>query len=236
MSSFTLSEQRQYGATSSEVSEMSTGTSAGGMRGVGLIVSILGQMALQKKNLSLAKDYYNTNKRDYDFFNATHRGPMAQSVQEAFSPTANPEYLHDKYVSVPAAAARVADIDRKWLTSRRSLSRYAVGAGKRVDYEYAKQRASLMAANWYLGWRNELTYAQERNERRFNRKVNVVNVGIGAGNAVASGLASASANVMNANAGLANQFGSIAQGIIGKNAEDRGRADARSIFHQQTGR
>ena len=139
------------------------------------------------------------------------------------------------YVATPAAAARVAETDRQWLIARKSLSRYAVGAGQRLDYEYAKQRVALMAANWYMGFRSELTYAQDHNERQFNRQVMVVNIGIGAGNEVAKGLASAASGLNSAYTQLGNQFGSIASGLAGSIGQKQGQADARSDYKQITG-
>jgi hypothetical protein len=164
-----------------------------------------------------------------------HQAPMAASAAEAFNPSANPTYVQDLYVATPAAAARVAETDRQWLVARKSLSRYAVGAGQRLDYEYAKQRVALMAANWYMGFRSELTYAQDHNERQFNRQVMVVNIGIGAGNEVAKGLASAASGLNSAYTQLGNQFGSIASGLAGSIGQKQGQADVRSDYKQITG-
>jgi hypothetical protein len=237
MSNFTYTggNQTQYGATSQDVSDMSGGKSAGGMRGIGLIAFVLGQIFLNNKSNELAKDYYNTNKQDFDFFTHTHQAPLANSAAEAFNLSANPTYVQELYVATPAAAARVAETDRQWLSARKSLSRYAVGAGQRVDYEFAKQRVALMAANWYMGFRSELTYTQDHNERQFNRKVMVVNIGIGAGNEVAKGLASAASGLNSAYTQLGNQFGSIASGLAGSIGQKQGQADVRSDYKQITG-
>ena len=232
---YTGGNQTQWGADSQAVSDMSGGKSAGGMRGIGLIAFVLGQIFLNNKALDLSQDYYNTNKQDFDFFQHTHQAPMAASAAEAFNSAANPTYTQDLYVSVPAAAARVAEMDRQWLMARKSLSRYATGAGSRLDYEYAKHRVQQMAANWYLGYRSELTYAQDHNERQFNRQVMVVNIGIGAGNEVARGLASAAQGLNSAYTQAGNQFGSIASGLAGSIGQKQGQADVRSTYKQITG-
>lgn len=216
--------QAQYGASSSEVAAGIGSNSSGGMRGIGLLLFVIGQISLQKKSSDLAKDYYNTNKLDYDFFNSTYKGPMVATRNEAFAAV---PYTHDKYASAPAAAARVANIDRQWYKETRLLSRYAVGAAQRLAYEAAKQRAQLLSANWWLGWKNEYDYALKHNERLFNRKMVVVNMGIGAGNEIARGLAGAQANLSSAYANMGNQFGSIAGGIMEKGGYDKSRNEVR---------
>jgi hypothetical protein len=161
---------------------------------------------------------------------------MAASAAEAFDPVKNPAYITDKFVHIPAAAARVAEVDRQWLVARKSLSRYAVGAGQRIDYEYAKNRTQQMAASWFLGWRGEINYAQAHNERRFNRKVMMVNVGVGAGNAVSQGLATAAGNLGNAYGSLGNQFGSLASGLGEEIGRRQGQEETNKTYKQITGR
>lgn len=226
------SGQNHWASGSDSVTNASASKTAGGMRGIGLIALVLGQMYIQGKTIDLARDYYNTNKQDFDFFQSTHQAPMAATAAEAFNPALNPGYVQDKYVAVPASAARVADLDRRWLASRKSLSRYATGAGQRVDYEFAKQRSVQMAASWFLGWRSELSYAQEHNERQFNRKVTVVNIGIGVGNEVARGLASAAGSMNNALTGAGNQLGSIASGLSQQMGHKQGAADTQQLYRQ----
>ncbi len=232
---YTGGNQTQYAATAQDGAALSGGKSAGGMRGIGLIAFVLGQIFLNNKANDLAKDYYNVNKQDFDFFTAVHQQPMAESAAEAFNPVDNPAYVQDLYAATPAAAARVAETDRQWLIARKSLSRYATGAGQRVDYEYAKNRVALFAANWYLGYRSELTYAQDHNERQFNRQVMVVNIGIGAGNEVAKGLASAESGLSKAYTSLGNQFGSAASGLSGSIGQQQGKADTKADYKQITG-
>jgi len=233
-SSYSGKGQTQWGVSSNDVAQMSGGKSAGGMRGIGLVAFVLGQVLLNNKALSLAKDYYNVNKQDFNFFTSVHQAPMAASAAEAFNPTLNPAYVQDKYTAIPAAAARVADMDRQWFAARRSISRYATGAGARLDYEYAKNRSQQMAANWWLGWKSEFAYALEHNERQFNRKVMVVNIGIGAGNEVARGLAGAAGNLESALGNLGNQFGSLAGGLGRQIGQNDAMQQTRNTYNQIT--
>jgi hypothetical protein len=211
------------------------GQTAGGMRGLGLITFILGQILLQNQALSLAGDYYNTNRQDFQFFANTHEGPMRQSAGEAFNPATNPTYPWDQLFPIPGAAARVANTDKQWLIARKSLSKYAVGAGQRIDYEFARNRVQQLAASWYLGWRGELAYQLDHNERQFNRQAMVVNIGLGVGNEVSRGLASAAGNLETAYGQLGNQFGSLASGLSGQIGQRQGYQDATSVYKQLSG-
>lgn len=224
--------QNQWGSDAGAVGNISSSKTAGGMRGLGLIALVLGQLYIDNKIIDLASDYYKVNLQDFQFFQSTHQAPMAATAAEAFNPALNPAYVQDKYVAIPASAARVAELDRRWLASRKSLSRYATGAAQRLDYEYAKQRTAQMAASWFLGWHSELAYAQEHNERQFNRKVTVVNIGIGVGNEVARGLASAAGSMNNALTGAGNQLGSIASGLSQDIGQRKGAADTRQMYRQ----
>jgi hypothetical protein len=227
--------QVQWGTDGAAFDAIMGGKAAGGMRGLGLITFILGQILLQNNALDLASDYYNTNRQDFQFFQNTHEGPMRQSVTEAFSQTTNPTYPWDMLFPIPAAAARIANTDKQWLISRKSLSKYAVGAGQRVDYEFGRNRIQQYAASWYLGWRGELAYQLDHNERQFNRQAMVVNIGIGVGNEVSKGLASAAGNLESAYGQLGNQFGSLASGLSGQIGQRQGYQDATSVYKQLSG-
>jgi hypothetical protein len=234
--SYTGGAQNQWGSDAATTANVSSSKTAGGMRGLGLIALVLGQLYIDNKVIDLAADYYNINKQDFDFFKSTHQAPLAATAAEAFDTNLNPSYVQDKYVAIPASAARVAELDRQWLANRKSLSRYATGAAQRLDYEYAKVRATQMAASWFLGWRSELSYAQEHNERQFNRKVTVVNIGIGVGNEVARGLASAAGSMNNALTGASNQLGSVASGLSGEIGRRQGAKDTQQLYRQIGGK
>src|SRR5699024_11959327 len=76
--------QNQMGASGMEVTTAVNSVDKGGMRGAGLIAMTIAEVALKKEASDLAADYYNTNRKDYDFFKNLHRTPMQQTALEAF--------------------------------------------------------------------------------------------------------------------------------------------------------
>lgn len=212
-------------AGSQELATLSTSIDKGGMRGIGLVLVMIAEMVLKNKATNLAKDYYNTNKKDYDFFTSTHQVPMAQSVAEAMSPIDNPVYYHDFYASAPAGMGKSAVLDKQWFEARRRAHRYAIGAQKRLDYDFARMRVHGVVGGWNVGRRYEITYADEHNNRRFDRKVEVANIGIGVGNIVRQGLASASSNLSSAYDNLGDTVSTIGNGLAAHTGYKAGRMD-----------
>lgn len=187
-------------------------TDKGGMRGVGLLAIVIAELALKKEATDLAEDYYNLNKKDYDFFLATHQTPIATTVAEAMSPTDNPLYKLDSYASAAAGMSKVGVLERQWFEARRRVSRYAVGLQKRIDYDFAIARTHGIMSGWNVARRYELTYRDEHNNRRFDRKIEAANMGIGVGNVVRTGLASAVGRVTQSLDGLGDTVASIGNG------------------------
>lgn len=204
--------------------------SAGGMRGIGLAVFLVAQIRLKLKSVELTKDYYNTNKRDFDFFTSTHQGPMTASVQEVMSPTLNPNYKPDLYASAPAGISKSKIVDQAWFAARRRTHRYAVGAQERLDYEFAVQRTAAVATGWNLGRRYEMAWSDAHNERAFNRKLAMANVGIASGNTIREGLATAVSNVNSAYSSLSSAISSVGNGYFAKEGYQDGRSMTRERF------
>lgn len=205
--------------------------SAGGMRGIGLAVFLIAQIALKLKSVDLTEDYFRTNRRDFDFFTSTHQGPMAASVQEVMSPQRNPTYRPDLYASAPAGIAKSKVIDKQWFETRRRTHRYAIGAQQRLDYEFAIQRTAAVATGWNLGRRYEMAWSDAHNERAFNRKIAMANVGISAGNTIKEGLATAVANVNNAYSSLSSSISSIGNGYFAREGYQDGRSSVQQRFN-----
>lgn len=168
---------------------LDTSINKGGMRGIGLLAAAIAEFALKKKAIDLAKDYYNVNRQDYQFFQSVHQPAIGSSANEVFS-ALNPTYKYDFYASVPAAIAKVNNIDRQWYEARRRIPKYNIGQQRRLDYDMSVARAHAVTAGWNAGIRYELSWVDDHNERAFNRKAAVVNVGLGVGNIVRDGLSS----------------------------------------------
>lgn len=217
--------QTQWGTGENAVATQISTTDKGGMRGLGLLAMVISEIALKKESLDLSKDYYRVNKRDYDFFVSTHQAPIAQTVAEAMSPVDNPLYQHDYYASVPAGMGASSIIDKQWFEVRRRTHRYAVGLQKRIDYDFAILRTHGILSGWNLGRRYEMTYADDHNNRRFDRKIEAGNIGIGIGNIVRQGLAQSVAGLASAQDNLGDTISTIGNGLAANTGYYAGRAE-----------
>lgn len=210
LNGYSGSGQTQYGVDSQNVF---TTTDKGGMRGVALLAMVIAELSLKKKATDLAEDYYELNKKDYDFFLATHQTPIQTTAAEAMSPTDNPLYAVDNYASAAAGMSKAGVLDKQWFEARRRVSKYAVGLQRRIDYDFAVGRGHAIVAGWNLGRRYEITWTDEHNNRRFDRKLEAANMGIGVGNIVRQGLASAVGKVTGAYDNLGDTVASIGNGL-----------------------
>lgn len=207
-------------------------TTGGGMRGIGLVALILSQVALKLETVNIAKDYYKQNKKDFDNFKATHQSGAVQSVSEAMSEITNPKYTPDEYASVPAGISKAKIVEQAWFAARRRTHRYATGAQQRLDYDFAVLKVSAVATGWNAGRRYEQAWADGHNERRFNRKMVMANLGIAQGNIVKQGLSTAVGNVSKAYSGLSSEIGSIGNGYFKKQGYEDGRREQREQINR----
>lgn len=222
--------QNHYGVGEDAVATNMSAFDKGGMRGLGLIAFVLAEIALKKKSLDLSKDYYKTNKKDFDFFKATHQPAIQQTVNEAMSSTSNPAYTPDYYASIPAGIAKAGVLDEQWFESRRRVHKYATGLQKRIDYDFAIAKMHGVVGGWNIARRYEKVYADEHNNRRFDRKLEVANIGIGAGNAIAQGLSSSVANLASAYDNLGDTISTIGNGAAAASGYRAGRRYAKSAY------
>jgi hypothetical protein len=206
----------------------------GGMRGAALMLVTIAEVSLKNQATSLAKSYYKTNKQDYDFFKSVHESPIVQTVTEAMSDTYNPKYSPDLYSALPGGIAKSAILDKQWFETRRRTHRYAIGLGRRIDFDFAMARLHAVIGGWNIARRYEFTYADEHNNRRFDRKVEVANIGIGVGNIVREGLASSVSNLSSAYDNLGNTVASIGNGLAAYSGYGAGREDTKKRFDKFT--
>lgn len=219
----------QPGASGMEVAMATQGNDKGGMRGIGLLAMVIAEIALKLKAVALSEDYYKTNKKDYDFFRTNHQPAMTQTAVEVFGPL-NPHYNYDLYASVPAGIAKAGVIDKQWFEARRRIPKYNVGQMYRLDYDMAVARISAVAAGWNLAMRYEYNYADEHNNRRFDRKLSVANMGIGVGNIVQQGLSASVSNLSSSYDHIGDTIASIGNGYMSASGYNAGRADARARY------
>ena len=223
--------QNQIGASGSDLFAASASMGKGGMRGIGLVAAILAEIALKEKVIDIARDYYNTNKQDYDFFTGTHQPRMAESAQEAFGPN-NRDVAPDKYASAPSGMVKSAVIDRQWFEARRRIPKYNLGQQRRLDYDMAVLRTHGIVAGWNVANRYEMAWADERNERNFKRKIEIANVGIGVGNVIKEGMGRATQALSSAYDNIGDTIASIGNGYAQKTGYEAGRGYAKGQYNK----
>lgn len=206
----------------------------GGMRGLGLLAIAIAEVALKKKAIDLGKDYYKTNKKDYDFFKRVHQPMVQATVTEAMSAISNPYYLPDTYVSAPAGIVKASILDKQWYEARRRNPKYAVGIGRRLDYDFAIQRTHGVVAGWNLGRRYEEVWADEHNNRAFDKKISVSNIGVAQGNIVRQGLSAAVGNLASSFDNLGDTISSIGNGAAKAKGYEAGRAATQQRYRDNT--
>lgn len=227
--------QAQPGGTGADVFSVTQSINKGGMRGVGLVAAMLADIILKNKALDIARDYYDTNKKEYDFYFAQHSVPAAASVAEAFG-ASNPTYNPDLYASAASGIAKSAIIDKQWYEARRRIPKYNIGQAARLDYDMALARTAAVVGGWGLSYRYELNWADERNERAFKRKVEITNIGLGVGNAARDGMTRATQGLASAYDHIGDTIGSIGNGYATKRGYESGRAyvkDKQSAMNTQ---
>lgn len=206
----------------------------GGMRGVGLLLVMLAEAALKKKSVDIAQDYLKENQREYANFVRIHQGAIKQTVAEAMSPYDNPTYRHDFYAAASAGMAKSSVIDKQWFETRRRVHRYATGLQARVDFDFAVARMHGIMAGWFMGRRYEMAYADEHNNRQFDRKLEAANIGLGVGNIVRQSLATAVNNLSGAYDNIGDTIAVIGNGYAKREGYKDGRSDAKSAFKERT--
>lgn len=227
--SHTGKTQTQVGGSGMEIAAASQSIDKGGMRGIGLLAMVIAEISLKKKAYDIAKDYYNTNRQDYDFFRNNHQGPMANTAAEAFGPN-NPQYGYDLYAAVPAGIAKSAIIDKQWWEARRRIPKYNAGQRRRLDYDMAVAKAHGVVAGWNIATRYEYNWTDEHNNRRFDKKITVANMGIGVGNIVAQGLSAAVGSVTNSYDNIGDTLATLGNGYMAKSGYEAGRRYTKDVY------
>lgn len=212
----TSTGQNQYLVGENALATMTSSIDKGGMRGIGLLLMAIAEFSLKKKAVDLAKDYYDTNKRDYDHFRSVHQPLIQGSVQEAFNNAMNPTYNYDTYASVPAGIAKTSILDKQWFETRRRLSRYNIGQAQRINYDFAALRSHAVVAGWNIATRYEYAWTDDHNNRAFDKKLAVTNIGIGVGNIVRQGLSAAVGNLATSYDHIGDTIASIGNGVSAK--------------------
>lgn len=199
-------------------------TGAGGYSGPGggffALAMTLAQSAITFQQLQLAQNYYNTNKKDFDFFRNTYQARLVAHKDQAF---AAPFYVQDYNVSVGGALEHTKVYDEKWLQSRRRAHRYAVGHQQHIDYTYYMMRRRAAMSAYLMGRRVEDARKDWKDDQIQTHKVQALNFGIAVGNIARQGLAQAVGTKEKALDELGSRVGGFANGAAERNGYVQGR-------------
>jgi hypothetical protein len=213
--------QDKASVSSQNLGEVLNNYSFGGINGFGLVLIEAAQFVLLTENLNTAQNYFDTNKKDFDFFTSTYEGKMSLSLSEAMQRPLyeagffSPQYGKLDYLSNTGrgASAGARILDKKWYATRRRVQKYQVGLGRWVDYKFAMGKVNETLNGWNLGWRYEDHRKEQYDEQRHAHRIEILNLGIGVGNAARKGLATAVGQLSEARTQAASQAASIGNGL-----------------------
>lgn len=213
--------QNQQDSNGGSLSNVLQGYDIGGLHGPGLIPIQVAQFALINENYLIAKNYFDINVQDFDFFTSTYEPTMLSALTEAMGrPAYDSGYYLPQYgkLDYNASTGRAASIgarklDRQWYATRRRMQRYHVGAGRWMDYKFAVERVQESLNGWNLGFRYEDHRNEIYNEQRHAHRTNILNLGIGVGNAARAGLATSVSALSDARATASSQLGKLGDGL-----------------------
>ena len=180
----------------------------------------------------LTKKYYAQSERDYQFWESNYAPQIKAIVEEYFGVDGAPGAGEQKYrVNYdnrrgPSSMKARRQADEAWLQRYNNTAPRAVGK-MRWDAADAAELAFLGSVGLDdFAIRFELAYRDSIDNRRWNHRVSLVNVGIEAGNNAAQGMSSAVA-----------ELGAATQGIVGsKIAMGAGVIRAASAFGEMSKR
>ena len=191
------------------------------------IYSCYQQLQALKQNLTIAKNYYNINKQDFDFWNITYnpkmlggpglQGGLVEAMARPFYTTGvfTPQYGALDYIASTGRGQSRASLkyDREWLKTRKRVGKYNVGQQHRVDLEYSLGRFNAELEGWNIGYRYEDNRKMMYDEQRHAHQAEILNLGIGAGNAARAGLATSVKGLSEAKSQRAGQYGALSNGL-----------------------
>lgn len=219
----------QYAITGGNVATIMSGVHLGGLHGLGQIVIVAAQLAALTANLNTAKNYYNTNKKDFDFFKANYQARLQSALNEAMTRPLyeagifTPEYGTLDYLASTGRGQSIAArrLDRQWFITRRGNSKYRFGLGQWIDYKFSMAKYNEAQNGWNLGFRYEDTRKQAYDETRHRHRLQILNLGVGVGNLAKAGLATSVATLNESRSQLASSLGSIGNGMAEKLMYDK---------------
>lgn len=178
-----------------------------------------------QSNLGLAQQYYTENAKDFTFWASTYQNKMAGTPASALTESKNrlfyqggnftPQYGALDYTSSVGRGQSKASLkfDRDWFNTRRKISKYNVGVSHRIDYKFAMAKLNSEFEGWNLGFRYEDHRKMMYDEQRHAHQAQILNIGIGAGNAARIGLATSVQTLSESRSQRASMFGALSNGL-----------------------
>lgn len=213
--------QEQGSVGSSTLGNILNNYGFGGISGFGMGIIEAAQAALLVQDLNTAQNYFNVNKKDFDFFQSTYEFRMQSSLTEAISRplyeagTFQPQYGTLDYLAVLGRGLSMAarKVDYAWYLTRRRQSKYNIGKGKWIDYKFTMEKIQQGFQGWNIGFRYEDHRKDAYDEQRHANRINILNLGISVGNMARNGLATSTRALSEARQQTAGQLGALSNDL-----------------------
>lgn len=137
--------------------------------------STIQAVKIAQKEKDLADKYYNISKAWLKYYNNTFKEPEDDELKEAKAI----EYVEPEYDVARGRARAVAWVAFKGQLDKatRCLSRYCTGLRQQMLLDFVAAQADALSLAEGMGYRNERSYVESRNDVLFERKLNVAKRG-----------------------------------------------------------
>lgn len=186
------------------------------------------QAYIINEQISLARDYYNTNKQDYDFWRVTYRDRMQGMRTEIYNESRR---LFDRFLTPfcykQSGASMSREVDKRWQDTMRRTNRYATGHHIAATQDFALVRHNAAVSGYNTGAELARHKVDTYDDRRHMRRLAILNIGLAAGNTAKTGLSASVGTVINAQNQLGSAVGAFGNGLSRLSGYTAGRSATR---------
>lgn len=195
---------------------------------VARIAVAVAQAAIIAQQVSLARDYFNTNKQDYDFWRANYRDRMQVMRSELYAESRSWfDRFQTPFCYKQSGASVSREVDKRWQETMRQTNRYATGHHVAITQDFALLRHNAAVAGYNAGAQLARHKLDTYDDRRHMRRLAILNIGLAAGNTAKAGLASSVGTVINAQNQLGSAVGAFGNGLSRYAGYSAGRESTR---------
>ena len=217
------------GYMNADPSGLAMGINVTGMRNVLAQVAVAAvQASVIHDQVSLARDYFNTNKQDYDFWRVTYRDRMQDMRAEIYNES---RQLFDRFLTPfcykQSGASMSREVDRRWQDTMRRTNRYATGHHIAATQDFALMRHNAAVSGYNTGAELARHKVDTYDDRRHMRRLAILNIGLAAGNTAKTGLSASVGTVVNAQNQLGSAVGAFGNGLSRLSGYTAGRSATR---------